>query len=215
MLFEIRYIAPYTRQDREGLCRAVEAALMAQHFKPLLGDECEVQEICDRRMFDAKASQYAQGVRADLILTRINKLPVRAGFIYVLTQPEMRMLRDCLRNMPHEIDDEHNSVTVELNANGDVVNGSHNALVSAVCSAHKATYACGVVSRLMDRAYSGIPIASHLMVLGLNVEGLMDPSWPNPMYVAVVVSKVRGAYPDRLMRARMCSHSHEAKHDVV
>lgn len=211
MLFEIRYIAPYTREDREGLCRAIEAALLAQHFKPVLGESCEVLEICDRRMFEAKASHYARGVRADLILTRINKLPVRAGFIYVMTQPEMRMLRDCLRTMPHLIDDEHNSMTVELNVNGDVVNGAHNAMVSAIHSAHKVTYASGVVGRLMDRAFSGIPIAQHLMVLGLNVEGLMDPSWPNPMYVAVVVSKVRGAYPDRLMQARMCDHSHEAK----
>lgn len=211
MLFEIRYIAPYTREDREGLCRAIEAALLAQHFKPVLGESCEVQEICDRRMFEAKSSHYARGVRADLILTRISTLPVRAGFIYVMTQPEMRMLRDCMRNLPHEIDDEHNSVTVELNVNGDVVNGSHNAMVSAIHSAHKVTYSGGVVSRLMDRAFSGIPITQHLMVLGLNVDGLMDPSWPNPMYVAVVVSKVRGAYPDRLMQARMCDHSHEAK----
>lgn len=211
MLFEIRYIAPYTRDDREGLCRAVEAALSAQHFKPILGAECDVLEILDRRMLDAKASQYTQGVRADLILTRTNKIANRAGFIYVLTQPEMRMMRAAMLDMAHEIDDDHNTVVVWVTPQGQIGDRTDNAQVKGVCGSHKMTYSVGQLNKQIARLPPGIPIVERLMVIGLNVEGFMDPSWPNPMYVAVTMGYVNDVYPERLMAARMSDDSHEAK----
>lgn len=184
---------------------------MAQHFKPLLGNECEVLELLDRRMLDAKASTYTQGVRADLILTRTDKIANRAGFIYVLTQPEMRMMRAAMREMSHEIDDDHNTVVVEVNQQGQLADRTDNAQVKGVCGAHKVTYAVGQINKHVARLPSGTPIIERLMVIGLNVAGFMSPFWSNPLYVAVTLGYVNDVYPERLMVARMSDDSHEAK----
>ena len=219
MLFEIHYKAPYARAERDGICAAVEEALLAGHFKPLLGEKCDVEAILERRMMRTDTADYCQGTRADMILTRVSTIPNRMCCIYLYTQPEMRAARAHMRDMAHTIDDDSDTVIVRSNPHAEyghdlpasIESRTSDPNIQRMCADHRLTHGLAMASRIVRVNLNGVPLVSVLMIIGLNVEGKVDPSWATPMYAVASMMPVNNLNPDGLMRSRMCAYSHEPK----